>query len=88
MTAGSNYGLSDTSVLLATFISGYIMCLFDLTGYLCRFDYDFQIFVENKTGQCDCHWDTILSRDRTNEESFRYFYQLLREFLDEVGYHL
>ena len=66
---------------LSTFISGYMFALFELTGYFCHFDRDFQKYIENRMGTgLSIHWDEIISNGCTKEEAFELFYDCFQDF--------
>lgn len=63
-------------------ISGYELAFNELKGYRLYFDNEFQKFVEKKYASTIMqHWNSLISNGRSDAESFREFYLLLREFI-------
>ncbi len=69
---------------LSTFISGYMFAIFELTGYFCHFDRDFQKYIESHMDtDLSIHWDTIISKGCTKEEAFDLFYVYFQDFYNK-----
>ena len=64
------------------FMGGYDYAFSDLMPYRLHFDKDFQEYVSNKfPTKMTWHWNTVIAQNRTDEEAFDFFYELLDEFI-------
>lgn len=69
---------------LSTFLCGYCFAYIEIYHYQPHFDREFQTFVEERSeSEGVAHWDTIISVDRNEEESFDYFVELFRHFVEQ-----
>ncbi|MBQ3528629.1 MAG: hypothetical protein IJA52_08780 [Clostridia bacterium] len=67
---------------LATFICAYELGVHDATGVECRFNREFQGFVEEKHNlkHTSKHWTEIISEGKGPEEAFDFFFDYWNEF--------
>ena len=71
---------------LEKFISGYIYCVWDLTGLYLKFDREFQSYVEKVMNNHEAHWANIIASAATEEEAFRSFFSIYHQFVKETGF--